>query len=161
MAKKSPEVGDPAPSFCLPDSDGGDVCLEDFKGRWVVLYFYPKDNTSGCTREALDFTCMLKEFESLGATVLGVSPDSVESHRRFMAKHGLKVRLLSDPEKKVIKAYGVWGLKRMGGRRYYGVVRSTFLIDPQGRIAHAWRNVKVKGHVEEVLARLRELMRKD
>ncbi len=158
MKDMPPEVGDPAPRFCLPSVDGGEVCLDSLRGRWVVLYFYPKDNTSGCTREAVDFTCMLDEFNRLGAVVLGVSPDSLESHRRFMAKHGLKIKLLSDPEKKVIKAYGAWGLKRMGGRNYEGVIRSTFIIDPKGRVAYAWRGVKVKGHVEEVLRKLGELV---
>ncbi len=152
-----PKIGEPAPKFCLPSVNGENVCLENLKGKWIVLYFYPKDNTSGCTREAVDFTCMINEFKRLGSIVLGVSPDSIESHRKFMAKHGLKIDLLSDPEKKVIKTYGAWGLKRMGGRRYYGVIRSTFIIDPEGRIAYAWRNVKVQGHVEEVLQKLREL----
>ena len=152
-----PQTGQSAPDFCLPDQDGKEVCLKDLRGKWVVLYFYPKDQTSGCTLEAQDFTRHLEEFEKLGAVVLGVSPDSVESHRRFREKQGLRVTLLSDPERKVIQAYGAWGKKKMGGREYYGVIRSTFLIDPEGRIAALWPKVRVKGHVEEVLETLRRL----
>ena len=153
-------VGDNAPDFCLPDQNENTVCLKDFKGKWVVLYFYPKDNTTGCTREAIDFTEHLHEFEKLNAVVLGVSPDSVKSHQNFVKKHNLKVTLLSDPEHKVLQAYGVWQLKKMYGREYYGVVRSTFIIDPDGKIAHIWRKVKVKGHVEEVKRVLEELQSK-
>ena len=134
-----------------------EICLNDFKGKWVVLYFYPKDNTPGCTREALDFTEKLEEFEKLGAVIIGVSKDSTRSHRRFIEKHGIRVILLSDPEHKVIEAYGAWGKKKRYGREYYGTVRSTFLIDPEGRVRKVWRNVKVKGHVEEVLKTLKEL----
>ncbi len=151
------KAGDLAPEFCLPDADEKEVCLKDFRGKWVVLYFYPKDNTSGCTREAIDFTEHLEEIEKLGAVVLGVSPDSTKSHVKFREKHNLKVTLLSDPEHKVLEMYGVWQLKKMYGREYYGVVRSTFLIDPDGKIAHIWRKVKVKGHVDDVINRLKEL----
>lgn len=151
------DVGDKAFEFCLPDAEGKEVCLRDFRGRWVVLYFYPKDNTPGCTTEALEFTQLLDEFEKLNAVVVGVSKDSVESHRRFVQKHGLRVILLSDTERKVIEAYGVWQLKKRYGRESYGVVRSTFLIDPEGRIAHVWRNVRAKGHAAKVLERLKEL----
>lgn len=146
-----------APSFCLPSADGKQICLEDFKGRWVVLYFYPKDNTSGCTMEAKDFSEHIEEFDELGAVVIGISPDSPRSHERFIDKHGLKVLLLSDESKEVLKKYGVWQLKKMYGREYYGVVRSTFLIDDKGNIVHEWRKVKVKGHVEEVLKKLKEV----
>ena len=152
-----PNVGDPAPDFCLPNQDDAQVCLHDLRGRWVVLYFYPKDNTSGCTREAVDFTQHLEAFAERNAVVLGVSPDSTRSHRNFAQKHGLRVTLLSDPERKVLEAYGVWQKKRMYGREYWGVVRTTFLIDPEGRIAWVWPNVKVKGHAEAVLAKLMEL----
>ncbi|TRO47321.1 thioredoxin-dependent thiol peroxidase [Candidatus Bathyarchaeota archaeon] len=151
------DVGDQAPKFCLPDQDGNEACLKDFSGKWVVLYFYPKDNTKGCTLEALDFTMSREAFEEMGATVLGVSPDSVKSHRGFCDKHGLSITLLSDPEHGVLEAYGVWQLKKMYGREYPGVVRSTFLVDPEGRIAHAWRKVRVNGHVEAVKAKLAEL----
>ncbi len=154
---KRPAVGEPAPDFCLPNQDEETVCLRDLRGKWVVLYFYPKDNTSGCTREAVDFTQHLEAFEARGAVVLGVSPDSVKSHRNFRSKHDLRVTLLSDPEHKVLEAYGAWQLKRMYGREYWGVVRSTYLIDPEGKIAWVWPKVKVAGHVEEVLNKLREL----
>ncbi len=151
------KVGDPAPDFCLPDQDGNEVCLKDLRGKWVILYFYPKDNTSGCTKEAIGFTEHLEEIESLGAVVLGVSPDSVKSHVKFREKHNLKVTLLSDPEHKVLETYGAWQLKKMYGREYYGVVRSTYLIDPEGKIAYIWPKVKVKGHVEAVIEKLKEL----
>ncbi|MGQ4833922.1 MAG: thioredoxin-dependent thiol peroxidase [Candidatus Asgardarchaeia archaeon] len=154
------KVGDIAPDFCLPNQDEKQTCLKDFRGKWVILYFYPKDNTSGCTREAIDFTEHLNEFTELNAVVLGISPDSVKSHQRFIEKHGLKVTLLSDLEHKVLEAYGVWQLKKMYGREYYGVVRSTFIIDPNGKIAHIWRKVKVKGHVDEVKKVLEELQEK-
>ncbi len=151
------KVGDKAPDFCLPDKDGNEVCLKDFRGKWVVLYFYPKDNTSGCTKEAVEFTEHLDEFASLNAVVFGVSKDSVKSHKNFAEKHGLKVTLLSDPEHKVIEQYGAWKLKKRYGREYYGTQRSTFLIDPDGVIRHIWPNVRVKGHVEAVLEKLKEL----
>ena len=153
------EIGKKAPDFCLPDQDSNEVCLEDFRGKWIILYFYPKDNTSGCTREAIDFTEHLDEINSLNAVVLGVSPDSVKSHVRFREKHGLKVTLLSDPEHKVLETYGAWQLKKMYGREYYGVVRSTFLIDPEGKIAFIWPKVKVKGHVEAVIEKLKEFQK--
>ncbi len=153
------EIGKKAPDFCLPDQNNKEVCLEDFRGKWVILYFYPKDNTSGCTREAIDFTEHLDEINSLNAVVLGVSPDSVKSHVRFREKHGLKVTLLSDPEHEVLETYGAWQLKKMYGREYYGVVRSTFLIDPEGKIAFIWPKVKVKGHVEAVIEKLKELQK--
>ena len=148
------KVGDIAPEFCLPDSDKQEVCLGSFKGRWVVLYFYPRDNTSGCTREAVDFTNALEPLKDMGVEVWGVSPDSLASHKKFAEKHGLRVKLLSDPNHKVMEAYGVWALKKMYGREGYGVMRSTFLIDPEGHIAHLWRSVKVKGHVDEVIKTL-------
>lgn len=157
MSNPMPSVGAEAPVFCLPDQDGREVCLRALRGKWVVLYFYPKDQTSGCTLEAQDFTRHLEEFEQRNAVVLGVSPDSVESHRRFREKQKLRVTLLSDPERKVIQAYGAWGKKRMAGQEYFGVIRSTFLIDPKGKIAAHWPKVRVKGHVEEVLQTLRRL----
>ena len=152
------EVGQEAPQFCLPDDSGKEKCLKDFKGKWVVLYFYPKDNTPGCTKEAQQFSELLEEFESLGAVVLGVSPDSVESHRKFKEKKDLKVTLLSDTDKGVIKAYGAWQLKKAYGREYYGVVRSTYLIDPDGKIAYVWKKVRANGHAENVLKKLKELI---
>ncbi len=154
--RRIPQPGEMAPDFCLPSDEDREVCLHDLRGKWVVLYFYPKDNTSGCTREAVDFSQALEEFDKLGAVILGVSPDSVQSHRRFREKHNLRVTLLSDPEHRVLEAYGAWGLKKRYGREYYGVIRSTFLIDPEGRIVRVWPNVRVKGHVEDVLSTLRE-----
>ncbi len=146
--------------FCLPDENGKKRCLEDFRGKWIVLYFYPKDNTTGCTKEAKDFTQHIEEFEKLNAVVIGISPDSMQSHKKFKEKHGLKVILLSDESREAIQKYGVWKLKKMYGRSYYGVVRSTFLIDPDGNIVHEWRGVKVKGHVEDVLKKLEEVRKK-
>ena len=151
-------IGDKVPNFCLENQHGETVCLEELRGKWVVLYFYPKDNTPGCTTEALEFTELLPQFEALNASVVGVSKDTVESHRKFAEKKGIKITLLADPEKKVIKAFGVWKLKRRFGRESYGVERSTFLIDPKGRIAHVWRNVRAKGHALRVLNRLKELV---
>lgn len=154
------ETGDKAPRFCLPDKDNKKVCLEDFAGKWVVLYFYPKDNTSGCTMEATYFTRALDDFEKLNAVILGVSPDSTESHCKFADRHQLKITLLSDGEHRVLEQYGVWQKKSMYGKEFWGVVRSTFLIDPDGKIRSIWRKVKVAGHVEEVRNRLVELKRK-
>jgi peroxiredoxin Q/BCP len=151
------EVGDVAPEFCLPAVDEQEVCLSSFRGKWVVIYFYPKDNTSGCTQEAVDFTTALDALHALGAEVFGISRDSLESHRKFAEKHGLKLKLLSDPDHKVMEAYGVWALKKMYGQEKYGVVRSTFLIGPGGRIAYIWRSVKVKGHLEAVVKNLEKL----
>ena len=151
------ETGAEAPGFCLPDQKGDEVCLEDLRGRWVVLYFYPKDNTRGCTLEAIDFTMNKERIEGMNATVLGVSPDSVKSHQGFCDKHGLTITLLSAPEHDVLEAYGVWQLKMMYGKEYQGVVRSTFLVDPEGRIAHTWIRVKVADHVEVVIEKLAEL----
>ncbi|RMH69565.1 MAG: thioredoxin-dependent thiol peroxidase [Gemmatimonadetes bacterium] len=150
-------LGHPAPAFSLPNQNGEMVSLASLKGKWVVLYFYPKDNTSGCTTEALDFTHRLADFEAKGAVVIGVSPDSIQSHGKFIEKHDLKVTLLSDPEKTVLAEYGVWQEKKMYGRTYMGVVRSTFLIDPAGILREAWTKVKVKGHVDAVWQKLNEL----
>ena len=151
------QVGDKAPDFCLPNQDNEEICLRDFQGSWVVLYFYPKDNTPGCTTEALDFTVLKDEFEKEGAIILGVSPDSVKRHQNFIAKKSLDITLLSDEDKEVLKEYGVWQLKKNFGKEYMGVVRSTFLIDPNGKIAYIWPKVKVKGHAKEVLEKLKEL----
>jgi peroxiredoxin Q/BCP len=150
-------IGDKAPEFCLPDQEDRQVCLKEYEGRWVVLYFYPRDNTPGCTVEAVDFTAVKKELETMNAVVLGVSPDSSKSHRNFIAKKELTITLLSDPEHRVIEMYGAWQLKKNYGREFYGVVRSTFLIDPGGRIAHLWPNVKAKGHAEAVKEKLKEI----
>ncbi len=158
MAKDSKfSAGDAAPDFCLPDQNEEEVCLHEYLGKWVVLYFYPKDNTTGCTAEALDFTAHLSEFRTINAEILGVSPDSPQSHVKFIAKKKLDLRLLSDTNHTVLETYAAWQLKKMYGREYYGVVRSTFLIGPNGKIAHIWPKVKVKGHVENVLQRVKKL----
>ncbi|MDH4413267.1 MAG: thioredoxin-dependent thiol peroxidase [Rhizobium sp.] len=144
-------AGEMAPDFSLPRNGGGTVSLSDFAGKPVILYFYPKDDTSGCTAEAVDFSGLTAEFEKLGATVIGVSPDSVKSHDKFAAKHNLSVVLAADEEHKALEAYGVWREKSMYGKTYMGVERSTFLIDKSGKIADVWRKVKVPGHAEAVL----------
>jgi peroxiredoxin Q/BCP len=144
--------GDKAPDFELPTESGEAIKLSRLKGRPVVVYFYPKDDTSGCTAEAKDFTRLAPDFKKAGVEVIGISPDSPESHQKFAKKYELKVRLAADADKAVANAYGVWVEKSMYGRKYMGVERSTFLIDKSGRIAKAWRKVKVPGHAEEVLA---------
>jgi thioredoxin-dependent peroxiredoxin len=146
------DAGDKAPGFDLPTDGGGQVRLEDFRGRPVVLYFYPKDDTSGCTKEAQGFAAAYGEFRAAGAEVIGVSKDGVASHDKFKAKYGLPFPLGSDEDGTVVEAYGVWVEKSMYGRSYMGIDRSTFLIDGAGRVRKAWRQVKVPGHVEEVLA---------
>lgn len=152
-----PDAGQTAPDFDLPAAGGGRLRLADFRGRTLVLYFYPKDDTSGCTREAMDFQALRKDFEAAGATIVGMSPDPEKSHDRFRAKHGLDFDLASDPEKETLQAYGVWKEKSMYGRKYMGVERSTFLIDGQGVVRNVWRNVKVPGHAEAVLEAARSL----
>ena len=144
------KVADKAPDFCLPDASDEKVCLKVFRGKWVVLYFYPKDNTSGCTKEAVDFSASVKDFNKMGATIIGVSPDSTTSHVNFINKHNLKIILLSDTERKVLEKYGVWQKKKMYGREYFGVVRTAFVIDPKGKIKQVWDKVKVAGHVDAV-----------
>ena len=151
------KTGQKAPAFTLPNQDERKISLGDYKGMWVVVYFYPKDDTPGCTTEACDFTSGLKAFEKLNAVVLGVSADSPESHRRFIGKYNLKITLLSDTGKKVLAKYGAWGTKKMYGKEIEGVIRSTFIIDPEGRITHAWYGVKADGHVEKVREKLAEL----
>ena len=152
--------GEPALEFCLYDQADAQHCLDDLRGKWVVLYFYPKDNTSGCTLEAIDFTGALTDLEKLNATVIGVSPDSTKSHQNFITKHDLKIKLLSDPEHKTLEDYGAWQKKKLYGREFMGVVRSTYIINPEGKIEHIWPKVKVKGHVEEVKEKLVELQNK-
>jgi len=149
--------GDKAPDFELPTENDDKLELSGFKGKAVVLYFYPKDDTSGCTLEAKDFSRFAPDFRKAGVEVIGLSPDSVESHRKFSRKYDLAVRLAADVDKTVATAYGVWVEKSMYGRKYMGVERSTFLIDKSGRIAKSWRKVKVPGHAEEVLAAARAM----
>ena len=148
-------VGDRAPDFTSQDQNGDPVSLQDYSDRWLVLYFYPKDSTPGCTTEAKDFTTYLEQFNDLGADILGVSPDSEKSHCKFITKHELSINLLSDPDNQVIEAYKVWRLKKFMGKEYMGVVRSTFLISPDGKIAHVWDKVRVKAHAEKVLSELK------
>ena len=150
-------AGDMAPDFSLPRDGGGSVSLAEMRGSPVVLYFYPKDDTSGCTTEALAFSALADEFAKAGVKVIGLSPDPVKSHDKFVAKHGLSVILASDEDKTALSAYGVWKEKSMYGRSYMGVERSTFLIDRDGRVAAAWRKVKVAGHAEAVLKAARAL----
>ena len=152
----SVDAGDKAPGFDLP-TDGGRVRLEDFRGKPVVLYFYPKDDTPGCTKEAQGFAAAYQEFRAAGAEVIGVSKDSVASHEKFKEKYELPFPLASDEGGAVVEAYGVWVEKSMYGRSYMGIDRSTFLIDGAGMIRQAWRQVKVPGHVEEVLAAAKAL----
>lgn len=149
-------VGSPAPDFTLA-TDEGQVSLAALKGRPVVVYFYPKDDTSGCTKEAIGFSCLADEFEKAGATVIGISPDTVEKHGKFRQKHKLTVALGSDPDHQVAESYGAWGEKSLYGKKYFGIVRSTFLVAPDGTIAKAWPKVKVEGHAEEVLAAVKAL----
>ncbi|MBI1869674.1 MAG: thioredoxin-dependent thiol peroxidase [Chlamydiae bacterium] len=151
------KVGDKAPDFKLFDQNKNEVSLKNFKGQWIVLYFYPKDSTPGCTREAIGFTQDLVDFKKLNAVILGVSPDSIESHCKFIENEKLKVTLLSDPEHKLLESYGAWGLKKNYGKEYFGVIRSTYLIDLKGNVAAFWPNVKVDGHIEEVKEKLMEL----
>ncbi len=150
------QEGDPAPAFALTGADGNVVRLQDLKGSFAVVYFYPKDGTSGCTKEALDFSALRPEFAKLGAKVFGISPDSAKSHANFSAKHGLDVTLLADEQKTAIEAFGVWTEKKMYGRAYMGVDRSTFLIGPDGKILLCWRGVKVPGHATQVLDALKK-----
>ncbi len=149
--------GDAAPAFRLPRDGGGELTLDDFAGRAVVLYLYPKDDTTGCTREAIDFNALTSAFRDAGAEVVGVSPDSVKSHESFKKKHGLDLALASDETKDMLQAYGVWQEKSMYGCKYMGVERTTVLIDRAGRIAEIWPKVSVKGHAEAVLAAVKAL----
>ncbi|MEC4815920.1 MAG: thioredoxin-dependent thiol peroxidase [Scytonema sp. PMC 1069.18] len=157
MSDIIPQPGEKAPVFSATNQDGHPVSLIDFSNQWVVLYFYPKDDTPGCTTEAKDFTELDGEFSKLGAKVLGVSPDSEKSHCKFINKHNLSITLLSDPEHQVAEAYGAWRLKKFMGKEYMGVERSTFLIAPDQTIAYAWAKVKAKGHANAVMDKLKEL----
>jgi len=152
-----PAAGDKAPAFSMPTDGDGATALKDYKGQPLVLYFYPKDDTSGCTKQAIGFSEQLKDFEKAGAAILGVSRDPVKKHDKFKDKHELTITLGSDEEGSVTEAYGVWVEKSMYGRKYMGIERSTFLIDGKGKIARVWRKVKVPGHVEEVLEAVKAL----
>ncbi|MBU6371598.1 MAG: peroxiredoxin [Alphaproteobacteria bacterium] len=150
------EPGSLAPTFSAPLTGGGTIDLAQQRGKTVVLYFYPKDDTAGCTQEAIDFSSRVKDFEELGAIVVGVSRDGMKSHDRFVAKHGLTIPLAPDESGAIAEAYGVWVEKSMYGRKYMGVERSTFVIGPDGRIKAVWRKVKIPGHVDAVVNFLRK-----
>ncbi|WP_048600707.1 thioredoxin-dependent thiol peroxidase [Rubeoparvulum massiliense] len=151
------QVGEQVPDLVLPASDGTMVSLKQYAGKYVVLYFYPKDMTPGCTTEACEFRDMTSQYEALNAMIVGVSPDPLKSHEKFIQKHELPFLLLSDEEHALAEAFGVWKLKKMYGREYMGIERSTFIIDPEGKLLKEWRKVKVKGHVEDVLNILKAL----
>jgi peroxiredoxin Q/BCP len=156
MVKKDVDafVNRKAPDFCLPDATGKEVCLSEFLGKWIILYFYPRDNTPGCTLEAVTFSAALEQFASLGAQVIGVSGDSPQSHQKFAEKHNITVILLSDTDHRILKAYNSWKPKILFGKEVFGTERDTFLISPDGMITEVWRKVTVKGHAEEVKAAL-------
>jgi thioredoxin-dependent peroxiredoxin len=151
------EAGTKAPPFTLPDQDGAQVSLQDLRGRWVVLYFYPKDDTPGCTVEACEFTAALPAFRGLDAEVFGCSADGASAHLKFIAKHKLGIKLLTDADRAVMKSYGAFGKKLMYGKQVEGVIRSTVLIAPDGSVAHHWATVKAAGHAEQVRGKLAEL----
>ena len=151
------EVGEDAPDFAIPNQNGEIKNLKNFEGEWSVIYFYPRDDTPGCTVEAKEFTDLNKQFEKLGCHIVGVSPDNEAEHCKFIDKHDLKVELLADTEKAMLDDYGVWQEKTMYGKTYMGVVRTTYLINPDGNIAEVWAKVKAKGHAKAVLERLIEL----
>lgn len=157
MPTSTLEIGDRALDFTLQESASRSYSLKDFAGKRLVLYFYPKDDTSGCTTEAIEFTKLKTEFEALNAIVIGVSPDSCADHAKFKSKHDLTVMLLSDESKEMLQAYGVWVQKSMYGRSYMGVERTTFLIDEEGHIVQKWEKVKAPGHAREVLERVQQI----
>jgi thioredoxin-dependent peroxiredoxin len=157
---KTLKPGDPAPPFDLPTAGGGRVSLASLKGRRAIVYFYPKDDTPGCTQEALNFTEKAKAFAVAKTAVVGISRDTVAKHDKFAAKHGLELILASDEDGEACNAYGVWGEKTLYGRKFMGIERATFLIDSKGRIEHVWRKVRVPGHVEDVLSVVKELSAK-
>jgi len=151
------KIGSPAPAFDLPTSDGASATLAEYSGKLLILYFYPKDDTSGCTKQAISFTQQQDELNALGATVLGVSKDSIASHEKFIAKHDLGITLASDETLETCQAYGVWVEKNMYGRKYMGIERATFLIGADGTLLEIWRKVKVANHTEVVLEAIRSL----
>jgi thioredoxin-dependent peroxiredoxin len=148
------KAGDKAPTFRLSSDDGQKVALSDYRGRRVVVYFYPADDTPGCTKEACQFSDLLDEYAALGVDVIGISPDAEESHQRFRAKYGLRIRLASDPSHETMERFGAWGEKTLYGKKSVGVIRSTFLVGPDGRIERAWYHVRADGHAQAVLEAL-------
>ena len=158
MMSERPDIGDPVPAIALESPDGGSVSVADFAGSKLVLFFYPKDNTPGCTTENIDFSALASEFAAAGTRLLGISKDSAKKHQNFIAKHDLKAPLATDPETDgLADALGIWVEKSMYGRSYMGMERTTYLIDAYGRIARVWRKVKVKGHAAEVLAAAQDI----
>jgi peroxiredoxin Q/BCP len=153
------KIKDKAPDFCLKNQNDDNVCLKDFAGNWVITYFYPKDNTSGCTIEARNFSQSVKEFEKHNAKIIGISPDSSDSHKKFEEKQQLSITLLSDSKHEVLEKYGVWKPKKLYGKEFMGVIRSTFLIDPKGNISYIWPKVKVDGHIDDVMNKLKEMQK--
>lgn len=158
MADSMPAVGDAAPDFSSPAADGETVSLRDYRGRWVLLYFYPKDDTPGCTKQACNLRDYFEVLQDEGVVVLGVSGDDAASHERFAAKYDLPFPLLADPDNKLLEAYGVWGRKNLYGRLFTGTKRTSFLIDPEGVVRHVFKRPRTGAHAEEVLARLRDLV---
>jgi peroxiredoxin Q/BCP len=152
------EVGSVSPDFCLSNQDDVEICSRDLRGKWIVLYFYPKDSTPGCTTEACEFSAAVDEYDDMGAIILGVSADSTKSHRNFIGKQNLDITLLSDPTTQMMQDYGVWAMKKNYGKEYMGIVRSTYIIDPKGIVKAAWSNVKVKEHVAKVKEELAKLV---
>lgn len=148
-----------APQFSLQNQEGQTRTNANYRGKWLILYFYPKDNTPGCTTEALEFTSLKNRFEDLDCVIVGISPDSTASHQKFIHKQNLSIELLSDPERKASVSFGVWQMKKMAGREYMGVVRTTFLINPDGVVQQVWESVKVKGHVTSVFDHLCSLIK--
>jgi thioredoxin-dependent peroxiredoxin len=151
------QLEDKAPDFCLPNQDDIEICLRDLKGKWIVLYFYPRDNTPGCTTEACEFTEAAPDFSELDAVILGVSADSTKKHRNFIEKKELGITLLSDEDTSMMQKYGVWQLKKNYGKEYMGIVRTTFIINPEGIVKAVWEKVRVKEHVAKVKAELETL----
>lgn len=150
--------GDIAPDFSLPDTKGNIVSIKDYLGKWVIIYFYPKDNTPGCTIQAVDFSTQYDEFQTLGIDIIGINGDSIESHKSFCTKHNLKIRLLSDGNKEALTAYKVWGEKQFMGKIYEGLIRSTFIINPDGKIEEAMYNIKAKDHGSRVLRITKQIL---
>ncbi|MGL5956075.1 MAG: thioredoxin-dependent thiol peroxidase [Brevinema sp.] len=152
------KAGDKAPLFELPDISGNTVSLNDYQGKWVIIYFYPKDNTPGCTLQAVDFSTLYDEFQALGVDIIGINADTIASHQSFCKKHNLKIKLLSDPQKTMLSEYKVWGEKQFMGQKYEGLTRSTFIIDPNGIIKEAMYNVKAKDHGARVLRTMKQIL---
>jgi peroxiredoxin Q/BCP len=151
------KIDEKAPEFCLPNQDDIEICLRDLKGKWIVLYFYPKDSTPGCTTEACEFTEAAPDFSELDAIILGVSADSTKRHRNFIEKQDLGITLLSDEDTSMMQTYGVWQMKKNYGKEYMGIVRTTLIINPEGVVKALWENVRVKEHVAKVQAELQRL----